>query len=82
MEQPAHQTTIPSHSLGSKLARAIAQEREEGQTATHHARQLLRPHLAAVTSIASFETPFSGALVVVTGDRSGVVKAWRIGLEG
>lgn len=60
----------------------MAQEREEGQTAAYHARQLLRPHLAAVTSLSSFETPFSSALVVVSGDRSGVVKAWRIGLEG
>lgn len=81
VEQPAQHHSIPSHALGSKLARAMVQEKEEGQTAAHHLRQLLRPHLTAITAIASFETPFSNALILVTGDRSGVVKVWRIGSE-
>jgi hypothetical protein len=81
VEQPAQHHSIPSHALNSKLARAMAQEKEEGQTAAHHSRQLLRPHLTAITAIASFETPFSNALILVTGDRSGVVKVWRIGSE-
>lgn len=81
VEQPAPCHPIPSHALNSKLARAIAQEKEEGQTAAQHSRQLLRPHLTAITAVASFETPFSSALILVTGDRSGVVKVWRIGSE-
>ncbi len=41
-------------------------------------RQPLKPHLNAITSIAMLETPFSTASVVVSGDRSGALKVWRM----
>jgi hypothetical protein len=80
VEQPVQPEFLPHNHL-SKLAKAVIQEREESQVSAQQARQLLRPHLTAVTAVATLETPFSNALVLVTGDRSGIVKVWRVGLE-
>ena len=39
-------------------------------------RQPLRPHYDAICALGSVETPFSSC--IVSGDRSGVVKVWRM----
>ncbi|WRT63674.1 uncharacterized protein IL334_000597 [Kwoniella shivajii] len=39
-------------------------------------RQPLRPHYDAICTLGTVETPFSSC--VITGDRSGVVKVWRM----
>lgn len=39
-------------------------------------RQPLRPHYDAICALGTIETPFSSC--VITGDRSGVVKVWRM----
>ncbi|OCF39322.1 VPS15 protein kinase [Kwoniella heveanensis CBS 569] len=39
-------------------------------------RQPLRPHYDAICKLGTVETPFSSC--VITGDRSGVVKVWRM----
>ena len=39
-------------------------------------RQPLRPHYDAICALGTVETPFSSC--VISGDRSGVLKVWRM----
>ncbi len=42
---------------------------------------LLKNHQDTITALASLESPFRGG--IISGDRSGVVKVWRVeGLDG
>jgi phosphoinositide-3-kinase regulatory subunit 4 len=39
-------------------------------------RQPLRPHYDAICAVGTVETPFSSC--VISADRSGVIKVWRV----
>ncbi|KAF8065194.1 hypothetical protein FPV67DRAFT_1501752 [Lyophyllum atratum] len=43
---------------------------------THSQQNLLKSHQDVVTALASIESPFRGG--IISGDRAGVVKVWRI----
>ncbi|EIW79923.1 WD40 repeat-like protein [Coniophora puteana RWD-64-598 SS2] len=45
---------------------------------THSQQSLVRAHLDVVTALACLESPFRGG--IVSGDRAGVVKVWRVGI--
>ncbi|WVR03468.1 hypothetical protein IAU60_000459 [Kwoniella sp. DSM 27419] len=62
--QPAHIYTLPNVHRHSTVP---SRDRE---------RQPLRPHYDAICKLGTVETPFSSC--VITGDRSGVVKVWRM----
>ena len=44
---------------------------------THHQQNLLKSHQDIVTALACIDAPFRGG--VVSGDRAGVLKVWRVG---
>jgi phosphoinositide-3-kinase regulatory subunit 4 len=59
----------------------ITHRQSSGSGADRHAgvvqqRQPLRPHYDAIAALGSVETPFSSC--VISGDRSGIVKVWRM----
>ena len=44
---------------------------------THNQQNLLRSHHDIITALACIDSPFRGG--IVSGDRSGVIKVWRVG---
>ena len=66
-----------STKISSSKSRVFQQSGDELMLGGNH-RQVLRPHFDAVTALASLETPHSPATVIVSGDRSGCVKVWRM----
>ncbi|KAF5384296.1 hypothetical protein D9615_003308 [Tricholomella constricta] len=45
---------------------------------THSQQNLLKSHQDVITALASIESPFRGG--IISGDRAGVVKVWRVDL--
>ena len=43
---------------------------------THNQQNLLKSHQDIITSLACIDSPFRGG--IVSGDRAGVIKVWRI----
>lgn len=66
-----------SHKSSSSKSR-VFQSTGEDLVAGTNTRQILYPHFDAITALASLETPHSPATVIVSGDRSGCLKVWRI----
>lgn len=66
---PAQYYTLPTthrqSSAGTDRHAGVAQQ-----------RQPLRPHYDAIAALGAVETPFSSC--VISGDRSGIVKVWRM----
>ncbi|KAI6038614.1 hypothetical protein EDC04DRAFT_2896147 [Pisolithus marmoratus] len=46
-------------------------------TITHNQQNLLRAHHDIITTLACIDSPFRGG--IVSGDRAGVIKVWRVG---
>ena len=44
---------------------------------THHQQNLLKSHQDIITALACIDAPFRGG--IVSGDRAGVLKVWRVG---
>jgi phosphoinositide-3-kinase regulatory subunit 4 len=68
--EPSQYYTLPNThkqppTAGSDSHAGIAQQ-----------RQPLRPHYDAIAALGAVETPFSSC--VISGDRSGIVKVWRM----
>lgn len=43
---------------------------------THHQQNLLKAHQDCITALACIDSPFRGG--IVSGDRAGVIKVWRV----
>ena len=43
---------------------------------THHQQNLLKAHQDCITALACIDSPFRGG--IISGDRAGVVKVWRV----
>jgi phosphoinositide-3-kinase regulatory subunit 4 len=70
-------TTSPSVYYTLPNARPLGQSDRATQThAANSQRQPLRPHYDAICALNVVETPFSSC--VVSADRSGVIKVWRM----
>ena len=67
--------TVPTlyYILPNSHRQSIGESRHVGMASQ---RQPLRPHYDAICALGTVETPFSSC--VVSGDRSGVVKVWRM----
>ncbi|ORX34648.1 hypothetical protein BD324DRAFT_634336 [Kockovaella imperatae] len=64
--QPLELYTVPSNQ----------RQGSERQSNSARGQQPLRPHYDAICALASVETPFSSC--IISGDRSGVIKVWRM----
>lgn len=70
-----HNSSDPAlfYTLPNPSRPATAPSRHAG-VAQH--TQPLRPHYDAIAALSAVETPFSSC--VISGDRSGIVKVWRM----
>lgn len=44
---------------------------------SHHQQNLLKAHQDIITALGCIDAPFRGG--IVSGDRAGVLKVWRVG---
>ncbi|KAG8960407.1 Serine/threonine-protein kinase [Tulasnella sp. 419] len=71
----------PSSNTESVLSTGTGLDRPALRTSliAHHQQQLLKPHQDCITAIACIDSPFRCG--IVSGDRSGVIKVFRIETE-
>lgn len=78
-ELPPQQTDT-RHVSSSRAVRKLAEDQPKStnSAALGYAHAVTKPHLDGITALTTFETPYSGALMIASGDRSGVIKVWRL----
>lgn len=67
------ETWVQSSSAASQSNRAP----QRMSMITHHQQNLLKSHQDVITALACIDAPFRGG--IVSGDRAGVLKVWRVG---
>lgn len=67
--------------MSSRAVRKLAEEQPRSSSTINgmgYAHSIAKPHLDGITALTTFETPYSPAMMIASGDRSGVIKVWRI----
>ncbi|TFL03877.1 hypothetical protein BDV98DRAFT_525538, partial [Pterulicium gracile] len=74
--QPTLTTHVETWPTSANSARLSNRPTQRMSLITHDQQNLLKAHRDVITALACIDSPFRGG--IVSGDRSGVVKVWRV----